>query len=61
MLKIGDNKPEVIKRCLENVMRLAGEGVFKPTVSKVFDVKDIAAAHDYLERRGSIGKVVAQW
>lgn len=61
MLKIADNKPQVLQRCLENVMRLAGEGVFKPTVSKVFDVKDIAAAHEYLEKRGSIGKVVVKW
>ena len=43
------------------VVRLTNEGVFKPTVSKVFNVADIAAAHDYLEKRKSIGKVVVQW
>ncbi len=61
MLRIADNKPAVLQRCLEAVVRLTNEGVFKPTVSKVFNVADIAAAHDYLEKRKSIGKVVVQW
>ncbi|MFT3679542.1 MAG: zinc-binding dehydrogenase [Ferruginibacter sp.] len=61
MLKIADHKPKVLQRCLENVVKLADEGVFKPTVSKIFDVSEIAAAHDYLEKRNSIGKVAVKW
>jgi len=61
MLRIADNKPEIVQRCLESVVRLTNEGVFKPTLSKVFKVADIAAAHDYFEQRKSIGKVVVEW
>ncbi len=61
MLRIADDKPEVIKRCLDNVIRLTNEGVFKPVVGKTFSIADIAAAHAYLENRGSMGKVVVEW
>lgn len=61
MLRIADNKPLVIQRCLQEVVRLNNEGVFAPTIGKVFHISQIAAAHDYLEKRKSIGKVVVQW
>jgi NADPH:quinone reductase-like Zn-dependent oxidoreductase len=61
MLRIADNKPAIIKRCLEQVMQLTRTGVFVPTLGKVFKASDIAAAHEYLEKRKSIGKVVVEW
>lgn len=61
MLKIADGKPEVLKRCLQNVVRLVEEGVFKPQTGKVFKAADIAEAHKYLESRKSTGKVACQW
>jgi len=61
MLKIADNKPEVLKRCLENVVRLVEEGVFKPQEGKVFKASDIAEAHKFLESRKSTGKVACKW
>jgi NADPH2:quinone reductase len=61
MLKIADNKPNVLKRCLENVVRLVEEGVFKPQGGKIFKAEDIAEAHKYLEQRKSIGKVACTW
>jgi NADPH2:quinone reductase len=61
MLKIADNKPEVLKRCLENVVRLVEEGVFKPQGGKVFKTSEIAEAHKFLEGRKSVGKVVCVW
>lgn len=61
MLSIGDGNPGVIQRCLEAVVRLYNEGVFIPTISKVFPVSEIGAAHEYLEKRKSIGKVVMKW
>ena len=42
-------------------MKLYNEGIFVPTITKIFDAKDIAAAHDFLENRKSIGKVVVKW
>jgi NADPH2:quinone reductase len=61
MLRIADEKPAVIQRCLEAVMQLTKQGVFKPALGKAFHVSDIASAHEYLEKRKSIGKVVVQW
>ena len=61
MLKIADNKPEVIQRCLHEVVRLTEEGVFEPTLSKVYPVAEIGAAHEFLEKRKSIGKVAVTW
>jgi len=61
MLRIADNKPSMIKRCLEEVVQLTNLGAFTPTLAKVFKANDIAAAHDYLEKRKSIGKVVVEW
>ncbi len=61
MLDIGDDQPSVINRCLKEVVQLTSQGVFTPTLSRVFYAADIAAAHEYLEKRKSIGKVVMKW
>jgi NADPH2:quinone reductase len=61
MLKIADGKPLVLKRCLENVVRLVEEGVFKPQAGKLFKAEQIAEAHQFLESRKSIGKVACEW
>jgi NADPH2:quinone reductase len=61
MLKIADHKPKIIQRCLQHVVQLVEQGVFKPTVGKVFTPSEIGAAHDFLEKRKSTGKVAIQW
>lgn len=61
MLRIADNKPSMLKYCLEEVVRLTSIGVFTPKLGKTFNASDIAAAHDYLEKRKSIGKIVMEW
>ncbi len=61
MLRIADNKPMTLKRCLENVVRLYDAGIFQPSAGKVFKAEDIAEAHKYLESRKSTGKVACKW
>ena len=61
MLKIADHKPLTLKRCLENVVRLVDEGIFKPKGGKIFKADEIAEAHKYLESRKSTGKVACAW
>ncbi|MDB5282647.1 MAG: alcohol dehydrogenase [Bacteroidota bacterium] len=61
MLKLADGKPEVLKRCLENVVKLVEQGVFKPLNGKIFKAEDIAEAHKFLEERKSTGKVACAW
>lgn len=61
MLRIADHQPQVIQRCLQQVMELYKAGIFKPSIAKVFLATAIGEAHDYLENRKSTGKVVVQW
>lgn len=61
MLKIADNRPLVLKRCMDNVVRLVEEGVFKPQQGTTFKASEIAQAHNFLESRKSTGKVACIW
>ena len=61
MLKIADHQPQVIERTLTEVMKLYSAGIFVPQIAKVFLGTAIDEAHEYLENRKSIGKVVVQW
>ena len=61
MLPVADRRPDILQRCLETVVALAERGDVKPYVDKVFPANQIAEAHDYLEQRKSMGKVVVTW
>ncbi len=61
MLRIADTRPVVLKRCMEEVMGLYNKGVFKPLIGKIFPASEIAKAHEYVESRESIGKVLIKW
>ena len=61
MLKIGDNRPMVLKRSMKNVAEMVVNGAVSPHVGGRFDVKEIAEAHSFLESRKSIGKVIVTW
>lgn len=61
MLSVADQHPEVLQRCLTEVVRLTAIGVFAPTIGKLFQAAEIGAAHEYLEKRKSIGKVAIKW
>lgn len=61
MLRIADNRPMVLKRCLENVVKLIDQKVLDPTVGKVFSINELAEAHEYLETRQSMGKITVKW
>jgi len=61
MLRISDERPELMKRSMDEVCKLAEEGIFKPVLGNVFPVSDIATAHVFLESRASVGKVVVEW
>ena len=61
MLRIADHKPARIQKCLESVISLSTEGVFTPLIGKIFKATEIGLAHEYLEKRKSMGKVVVSW
>lgn len=61
MLKIADNKPEIISHCLKSVLDLYVENEIKIESGKEFDFKELAKAHSYLESGKSMGKISINW
>jgi NADPH2:quinone reductase len=61
MLRISDERPLLMKNSIDEVSKLAEQGVFKPVLGKVFPASEIAEAHQFMESRASIGKVVVEW
>lgn len=61
MLEIADNKKMVLKRCLEEVVKMTETGELKPEVGGEFPLDKLAEAHEFLEGRKSTGKIVVKW
>ena len=61
MLRIADDKPEVLQRTMFNVVDYYKKGIFKPKVGGTYKIDQLAEAHDLLESRKSIGKIVVLW
>lgn len=61
MLKIGDNRPMVLKRSMKNVADMVINGAVTPHIGGRFEAKEIAEAHSFLASRKSIGKVIVEW
>jgi NADPH2:quinone reductase len=61
MLRVADHKPRVLQRIIKGVIELFNQGKIKPHVGGSFIADEIAEAHDFLENRKSIGKIVVEW
>jgi NADPH2:quinone reductase len=61
MLNIGDQQPHVLRRCMMGVIELVKAQKIKPHVGASFRADQIAEAHELLESRKSVGKVVVYW
>lgn len=61
MLKIGDEKPMLLKHCIEEVTKLVKDGKVNPHVGGRYSVQQIAEAHEFLASRKSIGKIIINW
>ncbi len=61
MLSIADKKAAKINRILRNVIQLAEEGILRPHVGGEFSVNQLSEAHDFLESRRSMGKIIVKW
>lgn len=61
MLRLADQKPEILNRCLLQVVKLAANNEIKPVVGGLFPAEKIAEAHEMLENRSSVGKIVMKW
>ena len=61
MLKIADEYPEILQKCLSEVIHLAKKGIIAPKVGGTFHSNELADAHNYLASGKSTGKVVVKW
>ncbi|MFY0598354.1 MAG: zinc-binding dehydrogenase [Cyclobacteriaceae bacterium] len=61
MLRIADDKPELLERCLRAVIDLYEKGKIKPTVGREYEHTQLAEAHDFLASRKSMGKIAVKW
>lgn len=61
MLRIADFKPLVLKRCLEEVVRMTEEKILIPSEGGTYTIDKIGEAHSYLESRKSTGKIAVIW
>lgn len=61
MLRVADHRPQVLQHCMKSVVEATTIGEFTPTVGKVFQYTELAEAHEFVEQRKSMGKVIVQW
>ena len=61
MLKIADNKPLVLQKCMQELIKLAKDNQISPHVGASFKSEELAKAHDLLESGKSIGKIIVLW
>lgn len=61
MLRIADERPAALGVCMAEVVKHLESGHLSPITGKVFPASELAAAHQYVESRQSVGKVVCQW
>lgn len=60
MLKIADHRPAVIHYCLSELVKLWQQGVIRPVIGGVFEPHELAKAHELLEGRSSVGKLIVK-
>ena len=61
MLNVGNERPEVLQHCIQEVVKMTEEGILKPTVGGRYPVEKLAEAHNFLQGRKSIGKIAVHW
>jgi NADPH2:quinone reductase len=61
LLRIADERPEIVRRDMEAMVALAASGALTPVVDRAFPAERVAEAHEYVESRRSMGKVVLRW
>jgi len=61
MLRIADQKPDLLKTCLDEVVNLYLSGKIKPVQGKSFHHKQLPNAHELLESGRSTGKISINW
>jgi len=58
MLRIADNRPDVLKTCMDEVYALYKAKKIEPSIGSTYCLTDIAIAHDMFEKGQTTGKIV---
>jgi NADPH:quinone reductase-like Zn-dependent oxidoreductase len=61
LLRVADETPAVILRCLTAVVDRVKAGQLRPIVGKTFSVDQLAEVHEHLASRASVGKIALAW
>lgn len=61
MLRIADQRPDIIQLCLQQVVELYEQKKIKPAQTTMYLAKDLAQAHQDMEDRKTIGKIGIQF
>ena len=61
MLRIAEDKPALLQHCMKEVFRLYQDGVFDPEIGGEYTADQLSEAHEFLQSRQSIGKIVVHW
>lgn len=61
MLRVADHRPHVFKKCLDGVIELAKDKVLRARLDSTYPYSQIAEAHEHIESRKSMGKIVMIW
>ena len=61
MLKIADNRPNVLANCLQEVVKLHQAGKLQPQVGGTYTIDKVAEAHAALENGKTTGKLTVFW
>ena len=61
MLKIADNRPNVLTHCLSESFEMYKKGIIKPQVGGTYAQKDFSKAHNALEGGKTTGKLSVNW
>lgn len=61
MLKIADNRPQILDECLNKVVEMFLKGDLKPQVGGTYKVDELGKAHAALESGNTTGKLSVFW
>ncbi|MBT8220156.1 MAG: zinc-binding dehydrogenase [Bacteroidia bacterium] len=61
MLKVAEDRPDKIGGVMREVVQGYHDGILKPHVGGEFHIDQLAEAHQFLQSRKSMGKVVVLW
>tara|TARA_R110000868_G_scaffold86347_7_gene242196 strand:+ start:6419 stop:7438 length:1020 start_codon:yes stop_codon:yes gene_type:complete len=61
ILKVGEEKPEKIAKAMQAVIQMNEKNIITPYVGGEFEINELAEAHEFLESRKSVGKIVVKW